>query len=296
MHWKSASLIAPPQQTLNCRGRLLTLEVPRLVGVLNLTPDSFSDGGLYNNLDAALAQTERLLAEGAELIDVGAASSRPGAPEVPADEELRRIETIGPALVERFPEALFSVDTWRLVVAQRMLEAGFHVINDISAGRFEPEILTLAARAQAPVILMHMQGTPPTMQINPHYVQPLDEVIQFLVERVQEARAIGVRDIIVDPGFGFGKNLSHNLELLAGLDKLASLGLPVLAGISRKRMVRALAGSESPLEQASVQGALHLEALMRGARLLRVHDVAPARCIVELFLNLSDGTFRNRFS
>jgi dihydropteroate synthase len=265
-----------------------------LLGVLNLTPDSFSDGGLYNTLDAALAQTECLLREGADIIDVGAASSRPGAPEVPEDEELRRIETIGPRLVERFPDALFSVDTWRARVAAVLLDAGFHFINDISAGRFEPEVLTLAAQAHAPVILMHMQGTPPTMQLNPHYTQPVDEVIQFLVERVQAAYTAGVRDVIVDPGFGFGKSQAHNLELLAGLDRLAAMGLPVLVGISRKRMVRALAGGESPLELASVQGALHLEALMRGARLLRVHDVAPARRIVDLFLNLSGGAVHNR--
>ena len=296
MHWNPAPPATQPMLTLNCRGRLLTLEVPRLLGVLNLTPDSFSDGGLYNTLDAALAQTERLLREGADIIDVGAASSRPGAPEVPEEEELRRIETIGPRLVERFPEALFSVDTWRVRVASVLLDAGFHFVNDISAGRFEPEVLTLAAQAHAPVILMHMQGTPPTMQLNPHYTQPVDEVIQFLVERVQAAYAAGGRDVIVDPGFGFGKSLAHNLELLAGLDRLAALGLPVLVGISRKRMVRALAGGESPLEQASVQGALHLEALMRGARLLRVHEVAPAQRIVDLFLNLEDGALRNRLS
>lgn len=294
MRWILEEPVTPPVLTLNCRGRLLTLERPALVGVLNLTPDSFSDGGQFNDAEAALAQVGRMLADGAAIIDVGGVSSRPGAPDVSEEEELRRLATVAPLLPRAFPDALFSIDTWRASVARRMIDAGFHIINDISAGRFDSSLFSVAAEAQAPLVLMHMQGAPATMQANPTYARPVDEVIQFLVERARAARAAGVRDLILDPGFGFGKTLEHNLELLGGLDSLALLGQPVLAGISRKRMVRTLAGGDSPLEMASVQGALHLQALQRGARLLRVHDVAPARRIVELYERLTYGTVHDR--
>lgn len=265
------------------------------MGILNVTPDSFSDGGQYLTEAAALRQVEAMLHQGAELIDLGGYSSRPGAADIPVAEELRRVTGIGRAIVDRFPEALLSVDTFRPAVARAMLDLGAHLINDITAGVPRPHLsgqegdmlATIAAYGDVPYIMMHMQGDPATMQQAPAYPEGgvVQAVWDFMVARIQAARAAGLRDLIVDPGFGFGKTLAHNYQLFQGLERLTRLGLPLLVGLSRKSMVYRLL-DRSPDEVIEAVSALHLQALLQGARLLRVHDVAQAAAIVKVFATL----------
>jgi dihydropteroate synthase len=281
--------------TINCRGRLLDLSQPKVMGILNLTPDSFSDGGRYNDPDRALRRAEEMLAEGADLLDLGAYSSRPGAEDIPESEELARLLPPLERLRAEFPEALISVDSFRPGVAAAALERGAHLINDIRAGlgSLEPGadrqsmLELLAATPGTPYILMHMQGVPQTMQEQPRYGDLVEEVRDFLIGRVQAAREAGIHDLILDPGFGFGKSLLHNYQLWAGLPRLASLGLPLLVGISRKSFLWRLAQAR-PEEVLDLASALHLQALRDGARLLRVHDVAAARRICHLFTFLKE--------
>lgn len=274
--------------TLNCRGRLLTLDQPRVMGILNLTPDSFSDGGRYQQWDAALTQVERLLTEGADLIDVGGYSSRPGATDIPAEEELQRIESIVAEILRRFPEALVSVDTFRARVARHVLEMGVHMVNDISAGQFEPEILSVVAEYPVPYVMMHIQGTPQTMQLNPQYDDVVEEVCTYFVDRIGAARQAGIRDLILDPGFGFGKTLAHNYALMQSLGTFRSFGLPILVGISRKSMLTRRLGIPRT-ETLPAASALHLWSMVQGARLLRVHEVKPAVEVVQIFQTLTYG-------
>ncbi len=273
----------PTHLSLNCRGRILTLDRPRIMGILNLTPDSFSDGGRYTQLDQALFRAEQMLTEGADILDVGGYSSRPGADHISAEEELRRIEEIVRAILDRFPETLVSIDTFRATVARRMLEVGVHLINDISAGTLDTAMWeTLVHFGDVPYMLMHMQGRPQTMQENPQYVDIFGEVLAFLAERVQAARAAGLKDIVIDPGFGFGKTILHNYQLWGKLDGFAALGLPVLVGVSRKSMLYRFFETE-PGEVLSAATALHLQALQQGVHILRVHDVGEAKRIGQLF-------------
>jgi dihydropteroate synthase len=266
----------PPATTLNCRGRVLDLAEPRIMGILNLTPDSFTDGGKYQTPEAALAHAGELLAQGADILDIGGASSRPGAEEVSADEEWSRIGEALRQIRETYPEAILSVDTWRASVARTALALGADIINDISAGQWEPAILAEVAAARAPYILMHTPTKPATMQQNPHYDDVVAEVWDYFVQRITTARAAGIGDIVLDAGFGFGKTLDHNYTLFAALDRLTRLGHPILVGISGKRMVTALF-PDQPLEDlAPTFTALHLQALLAGARILRVHHPAPA--------------------
>jgi dihydropteroate synthase len=272
-----------PVYTLNCRGTLLSLAQPVLMGILNLTPDSFSDGGRYHELPAALAHTGEMLAAGARIIDVGAYSSRPGADDIPEAEELARLQSVVPALLTTYPDALFSLDTFRAGVARAMLEQGVHLINDISAGQLDPAMLeTVAAFGDVPYIMMHMKGTPQTMKELAQYEDLTGEVWAYFVDRIEAARAVGLRDLVLDPGFGFAKTIAHNYELLYALDAFGELGLPLLAGLSRKSMMYRVL-SVAPDETVAVGQALHWKALEQGARILRVHDVAEAQQTVTLF-------------
>jgi dihydropteroate synthase len=279
----------PVPQTLNCRGRLLSLEAPLVMGILNLTPDSFSDGGKYMHLGAALAHTDAMVKAGATIIDIGAYSSRPGAAEVSEQDELQRLAIV-PQLVARFPQAIFSVDTFRATVAEAMLAAGVHIINDISAGLADPDMLRVAAAHCAPMILMHMRGTPQTMQQNPTYTDVVAEVIAFLRQAVARAQAAGVHDVVLDPGFGFGKTLAHNYALVAAMPQLQLLGCPLLMGISRKRMLTQGLDLPQPLALHAAS-ALHYQALCQGVRILRVHDVPEAMAICRLFAQTTHGAF-----
>ncbi len=257
--------------SLRCADRLLDLRFPRVMGVLNVTPDSFSDGGRFVDVEAAISAAERMRSAGADIIDVGGESTRPGAAEVSADEEWHRVESVLRRLIER--GALVSLDTSKPEVMRAGLELGVQMINDVYALR-RPGALAAVAASNAAVCLMHMQGEPRSMQQAPHYTDVVSEIREFLAERLQACRAAGIADdrLAIDPGFGFGKTLPHNLALLRRLSELQSLGVPMLAGLSRKSMLAGLTGR--PVE-ARLAGslALALAACEGGARIIRVHDV-----------------------
>ena len=253
---------------------------PRIMGILNLTPDSFSDGGRYLDPDAALAHGLRLLEQGAAILDLGGESTRPGSQPVPAEEQMRRVIEPIRRLRERIPpETLISIDTTLAPVARAALDAGANWINDTSAGEDDPEMLPLAAERAVPIVLMHRQGRPAQMQAAPHYDDVVGEVRAALLARVEAALAAGIREhqILLDPGIGFGKLLEHNLALLAGLEQLVVLGLPVLLGASRKRFMATLCDEPDPAALMPATCATTVIGVMAGAQVFRVHDVAGNR-------------------
>jgi len=261
-------------QTLDCNGRALRLDRPRVMGIVNVTPDSFSDGGAHDSLDAAVAHGLKLAEEGADVLDIGGESTRPGADEVPVEEELRRVIPV----IERLARETalpISVDTSKPEVMRAAVAAGAGLINDVYALRRDGA-LDAASALGVPVVLMHMQGEPRSMQAAPQYDDVVAEVHRFLAERIFAAEMAGIakKRIVVDPGFGFGKTLEHNLILLAQLERYAELGVPVLAGLSRKKSIGELTGRTDARERVHGSVAAHLIAAQRGARLLRVHDVA----------------------
>ncbi len=280
--------------TLNVCSRLLDLTRPVVMGILNVTPDSFFDGGRYTTLDNLLHQAEKMLTAGATLLDVGGASSRPGATEVTEVEELSRVLPAVESLAKHFPEALLSIDTWRGKVALAAVQAGAGLINDISAGRLDaamyPTLRTIHAVqtndhrwGPVPYILMHMQGRPETMQQAPIYIDVVTEVLDFFIAEVARLRALGVTDIVLDPGFGFGKTVEQNFQLLRQLDTFGQvLGLPVLAGLSRKSMICKVL-KVNPEYALNGTTALHMVALQQGAKILRVHDVREAMEVIRLW-------------
>ncbi|MBP8822495.1 MAG: dihydropteroate synthase [Flavobacteriales bacterium] len=251
------------------------------MGILNVTPDSFVGSSRLGQVGGVLETAGRMLEEGARILDVGGASSRPGSVEVPADEERRRVLPAIEALHHRYPEALISVDTWRAAVAAEAVQAGAGLVNDISAGRMDADMLPCVAALKVPYILMHMQGTPRTMQHAPVYQNVVAEVVHYLSGRVLAARNAGIADVVVDPGFGFGKTTGHNYALLRGLPALKQLGVPVLAGLSRKRMINEVLGT-TPEEALNGTTVLNTMALLNGAGILRVHDVRQAVQALEL--------------
>ena len=262
--------IAP---SIDCGGRRLVLDVPRVMGIVNVTPDSFSDGGEHFDTEAAIAHGLRLVEAGADLLDVGGESTRPGAEEVPVEEELRRVVPVIEALAAR-TQVPVSVDTSKHEVMRAAVAAGAGMINDVYALRREGA-LDAAAALGVPVVLMHMLGEPRSMQDDPRYDDVVDEVHRFLAERIFAAQMAGIdkKHIVVDPGFGFGKTREHNLQLLARLERFTDLGVPMLAGLSRKRTIGELTGRDAA-ERVHGSVAAHLIAVQRGARIVRVHDVA----------------------
>lgn len=259
---------------LDCAGRALVLDRPRVMGIVNVTPDSFSDGGEHATVDAAVAHALRLAEEGADILDIGGESTRPGAAEVSVDEELRRVIPVIERLA-RETSLPISIDTSKPEVMRAAVAAGAGMINDVQALRREGA-LDAAAALGVPVVLMHMQGEPRSMQQAPAYDDVVGEVHRFLAERIFAAEMSGIakKKIVVDPGFGFGKTTAHNLALLAQLERFATLGVPVLAGLSRKRSIGELTGRDDPQGRVHGSVAAHLIAAQRGAKLLRVHDVA----------------------
>ncbi len=259
---------------LDCGGRIVRLDRARVMGIVNVTPDSFSDGGQYDTLEAAVAHGLRLAEEGADILDIGGESTRPGAADVSVEEELRRTIPVITRLAKETSLPI-SIDTSKPEVMRAAVEAGAGMINDVYGLRREGALETAAALG-VPVVLMHMKGEPRSMQEAPHYDDVVGEVHRFLTERIFVAEMAGVqkKHIVVDPGFGFGKDASHNLVLLAQLDRFSELGVPVLAGLSRKRSIGQLTGREVPAERVHGSVAAHLIAAQRGAKLLRVHDVA----------------------
>lgn len=278
-----------PLTTLNCRGQLLDLSRPVVMGILNVTPDSFFDGGRYTGVEAALKQAEKMLAEGATILDVGGASSRPGAAEVSEKEELERVIPVIEGIKSHFSEAIISIDTWRASVAKAAAEAGASMVNDISGGQFDARMFETVAVLDTPYILMHIQGTPDTMQQNPHYEDVVSEVLDFFIQKIEKLRALGVKDIVLDPGFGFGKTVEHNYQLLRNLHVFPNVtGLPVLAGISRKSMICKVL-KVNPENALNGTTALHMVALQQGAKILRAHDVRAAVEVVKLWEQLEQS-------
>lgn len=263
------------------RDRLVHRHGPLVMGILNITPDSFHAASRLDSVDAALLRAERMLEDGASILDVGGASSRPGSTAISADEELARVIPVVAALTDRFPDCLISIDTWRAAVASEAVSAGATLVNDISAGLMDTAMLSTVAALRVPCILMHMQGTPRTMQQAPAYGDVVAEVVAFLSDRIQAARAAGIADVIVDPGFGFGKDLGHNVALLKGLGSIKQLGVPVLVGLSRKRMVNEVLGTV-PADALNGTTVLNTLAVQQGADILRVHDVRAAMEVLRL--------------
>ena len=272
--------------TLNCKGTLIDLTEPRVMGVLNLTPDSFYDGGKYKNEKSILSQTEKMLQEGATFIDVGAYSSRPGAEHITVKEELKRIVPVVKLLVRNFPEITISIDTFRSEVARHCLTEGAALINDISAGKLDPSMMETVAEAKVPYIMMHMQGTPQTMKEMNTYDDLLQDIRYYFSERIASARALGIHDLVIDPGFGFAKNINQNYELLGKFSLFKTFGIPVLAGLSRKSMIYKVLGT-TPAKALNGTTALNMIALHSGANILRVHDVKEAMECIELYKKLS---------
>ena len=265
--------------TINCKGKLIDISSPIVMGIINVTPDSFYDGGKNSSVETAINQVRKHLEEGATVIDIGGYSSRPGADEVTEQEELNRTIPIIEAVLTAFPDAIISIDTFRSNVAKKAIEAGAAIINDISAGDLDDNMFSVVAEKQVPYILMHMQGTPETMQDNPNYKNIIQEITYYLSEKINMLRKKGVNDIIIDPGFGFGKTLEHNYEILGKLNNFQLLNVPALAGISRKSMIYKLLEISS---KESLNGtiAANIIALRNGANILRVHDVKEAsECI-----------------
>ena len=267
--------------TINLKGELIDLLKPKVMGILNLTPDSFYDGGQFNVLDRALEQTEKMIYEGAFFIDLGACSTKPGAKDISEDEEKKRLYPILEKLIEKFPKQHFSIDTYRSSVAAGSLDRGASMINDISGGQFDSLMMKTVGKFNVPYVLMHILGTPKEMQKNPKYKNIVQEVLYYFSESVQNAYSNGINDVIIDPGFGFGKTLEHNFELLKNLDLFKSLELPVLVGISRKSMIYKKLGI-SPDEALNGTTVLNTLALLKGVNILRVHDVKQTKESIEL--------------
>ena len=259
---------------LDCAGRILRLDRPQLMGIVNVTPDSFSDGGAHDTADAAVAHALRLVEEGADALDIGGESTRPGAAEVEVEEELRRVVPVIERLAAQVAVPI-SIDSSKPEVMRAAVQAGAGMINDVYGLRREGA-LDAAAALGVPVVLMHMQGEPRSMQAAPQYDDVVGEVHRFLAERIFAAEMAGIpkQRIVVDPGFGFGKDTAHNLQLLAQFERFAELGVPVLAGLSRKRSIGELTGRDVPADRVAGSVAAHLIAAQRGAAIVRVHDVA----------------------
>ncbi len=267
--------------TICCKGELMDLTSPRVMGVLNSTPDSFYDGGKYWDPYLGLKRAEAMLKEGADFIDVGGYSSRPGAPDVSETEELKRVIPMVEGILEEFPKTLISVDTFRSEVAREALDAGACMVNDISAGLRDERMLPLIAERQVPYVMMHMRGTPQTMTRETVYENLITDILYFFSGRLAAARELGITDLIADPGFGFAKTREQNFTLLGGLSAFKSLDAPLLIGVSRKSMIHKTLGV-TPGEALNGTTALHMVALEGGADILRVHDVKEARECIQL--------------
>ena len=268
--------------TINCKGQLIDLTTPKVMGILNITPDSFFDGGKFDSDKKILNHVEKMLSDGATFIDIGGQSSKPNASFVTVNDELKRVVPVVDLILKNFPEALISIDTFNSEVAKACIENGASIINDISAGNLDDNMLEMVARLQVPYIMMHMKGNPQTMQTLTHYDDLVKDILFYFSEKVAKARSFGINDVIVDPGFGFAKNIAQNFELLSKLDLFQMLELPILVGLSRKSMIYKTLNTdvENALNGTSV---LNTIALSKGATILRVHDVKEAVECVKLY-------------
>ena len=270
-------------QSLNCNGKLLNMSEPLVMGILNLTPDSFYDGGKHTHPDEMNEKIRKIFDEGAAIIDIGSVSTRPGSLPVTENEEYERLVPGLEYIRENYPEAIISVDTFRSETARKAIDNyKVDIINDITGGEGDAQMFDFISDKKVPYILMHLKGTPETMQKNPTYKDVVNEVLKYLADRVSILIDKGVNDIIVDPGFGFGKTTKHNYQLMASLEVFRTFSLPLMVGISRKSMVYRLSGSDPSLALTGTN-ALHMYALEKGANILRVHDVKEAKEVISIF-------------
>ncbi len=273
--------------SLNCKGRLLVVDKPLVMGILNITPDSFYSGSRVQSQEDVLRRAEQMLLDGATILDIGGQSTRPGSESLDAETELQRVITPLEAVHRRFPEAFISIDTYHAAVAREAVGAGAAIVNDISAGSLDPAMIPEVARLGVPYVLMHMKGNPQTMQQEAVYTDVVREVLDHLLAHKTAIEAAGIRDCIIDPGFGFAKTIAHNFRLLRELPVFGQLNAPLLLGISRKSFIWKSLGV-TPDSAAALQGttALHMAGLMKGASILRVHDVKEAADSIRLYLNM----------
>ncbi len=268
--------------TLNCKGRLLVVDKPIIMGIINATPDSFYSGSRQQGTDAVLRQAEQMIRDGATILDIGGQSTRPGSRQLSAEEESERVLVPLENLHRQFPETFLSVDTFYAKVAIEAVAAGASIINDISAGSLDNQMLPAVSSLGVPYVLMHMKGTPATMQLEPRYENVVKEVLDFFILKVAELHRMGIKDIIIDPGFGFGKTIGHNFQLLKHLSVFTMLDCPLLLGISRKSTIYKTL--DIPVEEAlNGTTVLHTIGLMNKASILRVHDVKEAKQVLQLF-------------
>lgn len=268
--------------TINCKGQLIDLSIPKVMGILNVTPNSFFDGGKYNDESEILSQVEKIIADGATFIDLGAYSSKPSAEFVSEQEELDRIIPAVQLILKHFPEALLSIDTFRAGVAKACIENGAAIINDIAAGELDDKMFDVIAKYNVPYIMMHMRGTPQTMQSMTNYEDIIKEMLFYFSEKIHKARSLGINDLIIDPGFGFAKTIEQNYEVMQKMELFQMLELPLLVGISRKSMIYKVLNS-SPKDALNGTTFLNTIALTKGASILRVHDVKEAVECVQLW-------------
>lgn len=277
-------------QSINVNGQLMDLSTPQVMGILNITPDSFYSNSRKQTETEIAERAAQIIAEGGSIIDIGAYSSRPNAEHISAQEEMDRLRKGLAVVCREQPGAVISVDTFRADVARMCVEEyGVALINDIAAGEMDADMFRTVADLRVPYIIMHMQGTPQNMQLHPHYDHVVKEVMYYFSEKVARLHDLGVRDIILDPGFGFGKTLDHNYELLAGMEELSSFGLPVLVGVSRKSMIYKLLGG-TPAEALNGTSVIHTLCLLKGADILRVHDVKEAVEAVRIVQKMNQFT------
>ena len=271
--------------TINCKGQIIDLTTPKIMGILNITPNSFYDGGKYSLEKNAISKVDKMLNEGATFIDIGAYSSKPNAEFVSEEEELKRIIPVVKTLIKEFPETLLSIDTFRSSVAQECINNGAALINDISAGNLDEKMIEVIASNNVPYIMMHLRGTPQTMQNQTNYENLIKEMILYFSDKISKARNLGIHDLIIDPGFGFSKTTDQNFEILSNLELFKMLDLPILTGISRKSMIYKTLDT-NPEEALNGTTVLNTIAITKGANIIRVHDVKEAIECVKLYEKL----------
>lgn len=275
--------------TLNCKGKIISLERPLVMGIINATPDSFFEGHLNDSYHSILARVRQMIADGADIIDIGGQSTKPGSKRVELEEEINRVIPLIDLIYQQFPESILSVDTYYSKVAELAVVSGASIVNDISAGNFDKNMIEIVGKLNVPYICMHMQGTPETMQQNPTYQNITKEAIDFFIAKIQDCKKANIQDIIIDPGFGFGKTIAHNFTLLREMETLKILNLPILAGLSRKGMIYKSLNT-SANEALNGTSVLNTLALSNGASILRVHDVKEAQEAITLYQLYKNAT------
>lgn len=268
--------------TLNCKGKILDLTVPKVMGIINITPDSFFEGYRDQSNDQIIGMARNMLFQGAAILDIGGQSTRPGSARISASEEISRVIPVIKSLHQHLPDAILSIDTYYSEVAKMAVEAGASVINDISSGEFDKNMIELVSKLNVPYICMHIQGTPETMQNAPDYTDVVKEILEFFIKKVSDCKKAGIKDIIIDPGFGFGKNINHNFQLLKELNVFNVIDCPILVGLSRKGMIYKSIGA-SPADALNGTTVVNTLALHNGASILRVHDVKEAVESIKLY-------------